>query len=469
MKKAIKSCLVVALGLAVAGCSKEEPSAAKLSDNGDNGHKKVQLWKDGPCWAETNIGAENPWDSGYYFWWGDTVGYTRKNNVWVANDGSATGYLFGEVSPPTNGKDISELKREGWLTQDGVLAPEHDAAHVQWGGDWRMPTDQELDDLSEKCDWIWTSTNGVNGYVVRGRGAFASASVFLPTTDDGPFPLFSGGSIGSYWSSVPRSDGTCGTLDYGRAWYLSYSNDQGMIGACRFCRFPIRPVQGTPKFSKQKSSRGAKAEGVTLEHKKVRLWEDGPYWADTNVGAEEPWESGYYFWWGDTVGYTRKNDAWVASDGSTSNFLFEEGNVPTSRKGSSALLRKGWVTADNVLTPEHDAAHMQWGGDWRMPTKQELDDLKSKCDWTRTTTNDVNGYVVRGRGDYASASIFLPCAGRGTSFKEAGSDGYYWSSVPVSDYDRHAWGLDFSSSFHDTCVNDRYDGQSVRPVQGFSK
>ena len=106
-----------------------------------------------------------------------------------------------------------------------------------------------------------------------------------------------------------------------------------------------------------------------------------------------------------------------------------------------------------------------------MPTKQELDDLKSKCDWTRTTTNNVNGYVVRGRGDYASASIFLPCAGHGggTSLEEAGSDGYYWSSVPVSDYDRHAWGLDFSSSFHDTCTNDRYYGQSVRPVQGFSK
>ena len=104
-----------------------------------------------------------------------------------------------------------------------------------------------------------------------------------------------------------------------------------------------------------------------------------------------------------------------------------------------------------------------------MPTDQELKALCDKCDWIRATTNDVNGYVVRGRGDYASASIFLPCAGRGTSLEEAGSDGWYWSSVPVSDYDRHAWGLDFSSSFHDTCVNDRYYGQSVRPVQGFSK
>ena len=46
----------------------------------DGGHKMIQLWKDGPYWAETNIGAENPWDFGYYFWWGDTVGYTHEEN-----------------------------------------------------------------------------------------------------------------------------------------------------------------------------------------------------------------------------------------------------------------------------------------------------------------------------------------------------------------------------------------------------
>ena len=64
-------------------------------------------------------------------------------------------------------------------------------------------------------------------------------------------------------------------------------------------------------------------------HEKVQLWEGGPYWATTNVGAEEPWEYGYYFWWGDTVGYKRENGAWVASDGSSSDFSFSEGRTPT--------------------------------------------------------------------------------------------------------------------------------------------
>ena len=48
----------------------------------------------------------------------------------------------------------------------------------------------------------------------------------------------------------------------------------------------------------------APAAGEPAAQKGVRLWEGGPLWADRNVGADEPWEPGYYFWWGDTVGYT---------------------------------------------------------------------------------------------------------------------------------------------------------------------
>ena len=203
---------------------------------------------------------------------------------------------------------------------------------------------------------------------------------------------------------------------------------------------------------------------------KVQLWEGGPYWATTNIGAEKPEDYGYYFWWGDTIGYKRENDKWVASDGSNSNFSFEGDNTPTYGKDISTLQSEGLITAEGVLAPEHDAAHTHWGGDWRMPTKQECDDLNSKCDWIWTTMNGVNGYVVRGKGDYASNSIFLPCAGLGytTSLYYAGSYGLYWSSVPYSDYNS-SWGLDFDSSGHGTYYNSRYHGQSVRPLQGFTK
>ena len=78
---------------------------------------------------------------------------------------------------------------------------------------------------------------------------------------------------------------------------------------------------------------------------------------------------------------------------------------------------------------------------------------------------------MRGRGDYASNSIFLPCAGYGdgTSLSGSGSNGYYWSSVPCSD-GNCSRDLRFGSGGHNTHYYNRsYGGFSVRPVQGFAQ
>ena len=216
-------------------------------------------------------------------------------------------------------------------------------------------------------------------------------------------------------------------------------------------------------------------------HKGVQLWKDGPYWADTNIGAEKSWESGYYFWWGGTIGYKREGNAWVASNGSSSDFKFEKEIVLTFGKDLAALYREGWTGEDGILLPEHDAAHVHWGGKWRMPTKQELYDLIHKCNCTWEKMNGVNGYVVRGKGDYASASIFLPAAGwsagtsvnrflpdAGTSLYDADSVGGYWPSVPRPD-SNDAWYLNFDSRGFFTSSSSRDFGRSVRPIQGFTK
>ena len=66
----------------------------------------------------------------------------------------------------------------------------------------------------------------------------------------------------------------------------------------------------------------------------VRLWEGGPFWADRNVGAEEPWEYGFHFWWGDTLGSRRGERNWVASDGSNphADFTWFPWRTPTYGK-----------------------------------------------------------------------------------------------------------------------------------------
>jgi len=102
-----------------------EKRARKGADVGDNGHTKVQLWEGGPYWADTNIGAEKPWESGYHFWWGDTVGYKRQGDAWVASDGSKSNFSFEKKNAPTYGKRIAELQSEGWITRDGVLSSVH--------------------------------------------------------------------------------------------------------------------------------------------------------------------------------------------------------------------------------------------------------------------------------------------------------------------------------------------------------
>ena len=211
---------------------------------------------------------------------------------------------------------------------------------------------------------------------------------------------------------------------------------------------------------------------TVIDHDMVQLWEGGPYWATTNIGAENPEDYGYYFWWGDTVGYKRENDKWVAADGSSYNFSFSSSNVPTYGKSIVTLKSEGWITADSVLVPAHDVAHVHWGGKWRMPTDAEFSDLINNCTTTWTTQNGVYGRLVTGKGAYADRSIFLPAVGSGinSNILYPGSYGYYWSSSPESAYSYYAWGLYFhSSDFYRQSQIARFSGRSVRPVRGFAE
>ena len=203
----------------------------------------------------------------------------------------------------------------------------------------------------------------------------------------------------------------------------------------------------------------------------VQLWEGGPYWAECNVGATEPEEYGYYFWWGDTVGYERQGNAWVAADGSSSDFSFSPGNTPTYDKDNSALWTAGYIDATGNLTAAHDAATAHLGAPWRMPTSAEIDALLSNCTTTWITRNGVNGRLVTGKGAYADRSIFLPAAGYGydSDLNFPGSYGRYWSSSPNSDNSSHAWYLSFSSGYFGWRSYGRSYGKPVRPVRGFAE
>ncbi len=174
-------------------------------------------------------------------------------------------------------------------------------------------------------------------------------------------------------------------------------------------------------------------------------------WATCNVGATRPEDAGDYFAWGETQPKSKYN--W-------STYKWCNGSKKKLIKYSDT-----WEK-DNVNTLElsDDAAHVNWGGNWRMPTKAEQDELREKCTWTWTIQNGVKGYKVTSKSN--GNSIFLPAAGfrGGSSLYAAGSSGIYWSSSLDTVNPSRAYYLVFDSILLDWYYGGRYPGHSVRPV-----
>ena len=201
----------------------------------------------------------------------------------------------------------------------------------------------------------------------------------------------------------------------------------------------------------------------------VQLWENGPYWAECNVGASKPEEYGYHFWWGDTVGYTNTGSGWISvAGGSWISFTDSGPAAATCDKNDPALQSEGWIDATGNLVAAHDAATAHLGSPWRMPTVAEIGALVSNCSVAWITTNGVSGQLVTGTGAYADRSIFLPAAGLviDSDLGYFGSSGIYWSSTSYPGESGGAWRLGFESDYFDQNYTfNRYYGQTVRPVR----
>ena len=209
----------------------------------------------------------------------------------------------------------------------------------------------------------------------------------------------------------------------------------------------------------------------------VQLWEGGPIWADRNVGAESPEETGYYFWWGDTVGYKRNtaNNGWVSVDGKGTIIDFNGNNElakPTYLKSETQLKAEGWIDEDNNnLVAEHDAARVHLGRGWRMPTYEEVQMLVANCtqeaatDWKGT---GKAGRVLRGKGNYSTKEIFFPLTGNGLGTNLSSPEkGYFWTSTPTFDAgDHYAWNIGYTTGalYYYTNI-DRFIGLPIRPVK----
>ena len=185
----------------------------------------------------------------------------------------------------------------------------------------------------------------------------------------------------------------------------------------------------------------------------------GTLWATMNVGASKPSDAGLYFQWGDTVGYT--------ADQVGKDKQFTWNDYKFSIDGSSNDFSK-YTTNGATLELEDDAAHVNMGGSWHMPTLEQISELLSNTTNTWTTQDGVNGRLFTSKKD-GSKSIFIPAAGGAWdgSLNNSGGNGNVWSSVLSTDDVYGGQRLLFNSgSANLKGYGYRYIGVSVRGVLG---
>lgn len=185
----------------------------------------------------------------------------------------------------------------------------------------------------------------------------------------------------------------------------------------------------------------------------------GVMWASCNLGASTPDGYGLYYAWGETTGSnasTTRNFNW-------SSYLLCNGSQYSMKRYCT---NSSYGTVDNVsvLKYSDDAAHVALGDKWRMPTDEEFSELTNKCTMTSETLNGVSGR--RFTSTVNGNSIFMPLSGcfEGTSYKNAGTYGNYWtSSLFTTSYQAYGRWFDKTGSVRRGGL-DRCYGETIRPV-----
>ena len=187
----------------------------------------------------------------------------------------------------------------------------------------------------------------------------------------------------------------------------------------------------------------------------------GTLWATMNVGASKPSDYGLYFQWGDTQGYTARQV------GKTKQFICDDYKWNPSGDGET---RTKYANTGDILELEDDAAHVNMGGDWHIPTPAQIQELIDNTTTAWTTSDGVNGVTFTSKKD-GSKSIFIPAAGGAWdgSVHFSGHNGGVWSSVLSADDVGDGQSLYFDSGDAYLDGNGgRYDGFSVRGVLGYN-
>lgn len=217
----------------------QETSYSEPTGNMD-GYGYVDLGlPSGLLWAYSNIGATNPEDYGNYYAWGETE--TKETYDW-----STYRYCNGSETTLTKYCYDESYGNDGFTDTLTTLDADDDAATINWGSNWRMPTQTEMQELLQYSNKTWTTQNGVNGLLYTGPNG---NSIFLPAAGYFDFiNLLDDGNFGHYCSSSLHTDSpraardlTVSSGSYGIA--SNFASD-------RNCGRSVRPVCQSQKKRK---------------------------------------------------------------------------------------------------------------------------------------------------------------------------------------------------------------------------
>jgi hypothetical protein len=475
--------------------------------SGSGGHAYIDLGlPSGALWATCNVGADNPEDYGDYFAWGETQpkdSYSWDNYLYGSGYNQLTKYCYD-----------SYYGYNGFADTLTVLLPEDDAATANWGTDWRMPNNAEWNELFIYTTKTQTTQNGVYGTLFTGENG---NSIFLPAAgcwyNESPNDV---GQFGYYWSNKLYSSYPSAsyyfTCNPDGTYYLNSIYDRFVGRSVRAVRtVPLATYTINATANPEESGwvigadsyrEGAECTLVAEAYEEYIFinWtedgevvstdatysfivtgnrnlvanfviNDGTYheyvdlglpsgllWATCNVGASLPEDYGDYFAWGETQ--PKVNYNW-----STYQYCNGSYNTLTKYCTDASYGYNGFTDNLTTLLPEDDAATANWDSDWRMPTKEEWQELYNNTNVIWTTQNGVNGRLfISSNGN----SLFLPASGYfwGSELYNAGSNCLYGSSSFRTDFPINAWYFSFDSGNYQMDGSyTRSGGFTVRPVR----
>ena len=301
----------------------------------------------GNLWAKCNLGASAPEAYGDYYAWGEVEPkqeYTKSNHKWYKEGAPSQGFT------KYNNED-------GKLT----LEDEDDAVIQKLGNGWRTPTLADFRELTnQKYTTIEKTTlNGVAGYQITSKKN--KKSIFIPCAgfknSEKPQTRFISDDeeVAVCMTNLRRID----NMVY-NAWTFAFQNDRiGRYGKRRPDGISVRPVKGP---------------GVPVPNNCVDLGlASGLLWAKCNLGTTDPTKLGDYYAWGETS--TKKK-----YDGETyKHYKWGDYNLKRIKKYNAE-------DGKTVIDPEDDAARVNLGVGYRIPTKEDWEELLEDCKWEAVTT-----------------------------------------------------------------------------------